>query len=237
MNTPKIEGDLRERIIEQPDVILNDHDLMRALVAANERSMGANVVDLRGIAMERLEARLDRLEDTHRSVIAAAYENLAGTQSVHRAVIALIGARGFDDFLAVLADDFRHILALDAVKLCVESGDVIAGQPLGPQGNHKRAILALPRGGAAAYCSDGGGAHARAVLLRPTTRGGSLIYGHRAAESQSEAILRFTIGSGDVPAILVLGASDPKRFHAEQGTDLLTFLGQVVARVTEKWLA
>ena len=49
---------------------------MRALIAANERAMGGNIVDLRGIAMERLEARLDRLEDTHRSVIAAAYENL-----------------------------------------------------------------------------------------------------------------------------------------------------------------
>ena len=71
--------DLRERIITRPDVILEDKDLMKALIEANERAMGGNIVDLRGIAMERLEARLDRLEDTHRSVIAAAYENLAGT--------------------------------------------------------------------------------------------------------------------------------------------------------------
>ena len=35
---------------------------LTALIAANERAMGANIVDLRGIAMERLEARLDRLE-------------------------------------------------------------------------------------------------------------------------------------------------------------------------------
>ena len=61
---------------------------MRALVAANERALGSNVVDLRGIAMERLEARLDRLEDTHRSVIAAAYENLAGTNQIQRNIIA-----------------------------------------------------------------------------------------------------------------------------------------------------
>ena len=78
-STPQIDDTLRERIIAQPDVILEDQDLMRALIAANERAMGGNIVDLRGIAMERLEARLDRLEDTHRSVIAAAYENLAGT--------------------------------------------------------------------------------------------------------------------------------------------------------------
>ena len=69
---PRIDDDLRETIISLPDVILEDQDLMRALIAANERSMGGNIVDLRGIAMDRLEARLDRLEDTHRSVIAAA---------------------------------------------------------------------------------------------------------------------------------------------------------------------
>ena len=57
---PEMNDHLREKIIAQPDVILDDQDLMRALIAANERSMGGNIVDLRGIAMERLEARLDR---------------------------------------------------------------------------------------------------------------------------------------------------------------------------------
>ena len=71
-DTASIAADLRDRLIAEPEVILEDRDLMRALIAANERAMGANIVDLRGIAMERLEARLDRLEDTHRSVIAAA---------------------------------------------------------------------------------------------------------------------------------------------------------------------
>ncbi len=87
---PDIDDSLREKIISQPDVILDDRDLMRALIAANEKTMGGNIVDLRGIAMERLEARLDRLEDTHRSVIAAAYDNLAGTNQVHRAILRML---------------------------------------------------------------------------------------------------------------------------------------------------
>ncbi len=87
---PKLEDTVRAAIIATPDAILDDHDVMRALIAANERAMGGNIVDLRGIAMERLESRLDRLEDTHRSVIAAAYENLAGTNQVHRAILRLL---------------------------------------------------------------------------------------------------------------------------------------------------
>eukprot|EP00237_Pycnococcus_provasolii_P007056 CAMPEP_0206121836 /NCGR_PEP_ID=MMETSP1472-20131121/1704_1 /ASSEMBLY_ACC=CAM_ASM_001108 /TAXON_ID=41880 /ORGANISM="Pycnococcus provasolii, Strain RCC251" /LENGTH=97 /DNA_ID=CAMNT_0053512245 /DNA_START=48 /DNA_END=338 /DNA_ORIENTATION=- len=93
---PEMNDHLREKIIAQPDVILDDQDLMRALIAANERSMGGNIVDLRGIAMERLEARLDRLEDTHRSVIAAAYENLAGTNQVHRAILRMLDPVEFE---------------------------------------------------------------------------------------------------------------------------------------------
>ena len=60
----KVVRNLREKIISKPSVILDDQDVMRALIAANEKSMGGNIVDLRGIAMERLESRLDRLEDT-----------------------------------------------------------------------------------------------------------------------------------------------------------------------------
>ena len=42
----EIDESLREHIIAQPDVILEDQDLMRALIsAANERAMGDNIVD------------------------------------------------------------------------------------------------------------------------------------------------------------------------------------------------
>ena len=54
----EIDPSLRARLISDPETILEDAEVMRALVAANERAMGANVVDMRGLAMERLEARL-----------------------------------------------------------------------------------------------------------------------------------------------------------------------------------
>ena len=119
MNTkPLIDSHVRDKIIADPDVLLEDQDIMRALVAANEQSMGGNIVDLRGIAMERLEARLDRLEDTHRSVIAAAYENLAGTNQVHRAVLRMMDATKFETFLQDLSGDVLIRSALIACGWC-----------------------------------------------------------------------------------------------------------------------
>ena len=60
---PILNDDVRAKIMSAPETLLEDKDIMRALVAADEQNAGENVVDLRGIAMERLEARLDRLED------------------------------------------------------------------------------------------------------------------------------------------------------------------------------
>src|SRR5210317_1014397 len=111
---PKIEESLREAIISRPDAILDDKDVMNALVAANEKAMGANIIDMRGIAMERLEARLDRLEDTHRSVIAAAYENLAGTNQIHRAILRMLDPTEFETFLRDLGGEVAEILRVDA---------------------------------------------------------------------------------------------------------------------------
>ena len=96
-----MDNGLRDKILAQPAVILEDQDVMRALIEANDQALGSNIVDLRGVAMKRLEAQLGRLEDTNRSVIAAAYENLAGTNQVHRAVLALMEPTDFDDFLKV----------------------------------------------------------------------------------------------------------------------------------------
>ena len=53
-----LNDDVKTRILQAPDMILSDPDLMRALIDANERAMGGNIVDLRGVAMDRLEDRL-----------------------------------------------------------------------------------------------------------------------------------------------------------------------------------
>lgn len=67
--------DIRAEILADPDLVLEDREVMQALIEAEGKPGGGRkVVDLRGALVTRLEARLDRLETTHRSVIAAAYE-------------------------------------------------------------------------------------------------------------------------------------------------------------------
>jgi uncharacterized protein YigA (DUF484 family) len=233
-SSPKIEDTLREAIISQPGVILDDQDVMHALIAANERAMGGNIVDLRGIAMERLESRLDRLEDTHRSVIAAAYENLAGTNQVHRAILRMLDPIEFEPFLRNLGGEVAEILRVDTVKLVLESvqnDDDPAVQRLGD-------VLSVAEPGFIDdYLTHGRGGQVRQVTLRQVQNAAETIYSDKADWIRSEACLKLDFGDGRLPGLLVMGTEDPHMFGPQQGTDLLTFFGGVFERAMRRWLS
>lgn len=233
-NTALIEEELRDKIIADPDVILEDHDLMRALVVANERQLGSNIVDLRGIAMERLEARLDRLEDTHRSVIAAAYDNLAGTNQVHRAILRMLDPHEFEGFLRDLGGEVADILRVDRVRLVLESihdNDDPAVKRLGG------VLYVAEPGFIDAYLTQGRNSPARQVTLRQMQPQSDEIYGDAADWIRSEAALKLDFGEGRLPGMLVLGAEDPHHFKPNQGTDLLSFFAGVFERAMRRWLS
>ncbi len=233
-DTAKSAQQIRERIIAEPEVILEDRDVMKALIAANERAMGANIVDLRGLAMERLEARLDRLEDTHRSVIAAAYENLAGTNQVHRAILRMLDPTGFEDFLKDLGGEVAQILRVDAVRLVLESRQTDPDPTLERLGE---VLCVAEPGFVETYMSGGRPAPHRSVILRQTLPGAETIYGRTGDWIRSEAALRLDLGDGRLPGMLALGAEDPHQFRTNQGTDLLTFFGGVFERAMRRWLS
>ena len=231
---PEMNDTLRERIISQPDVILEDQDLMRALISANERAMGGNIVDLRGIAMERLEARLDRLEDTHRSVIAAAYENLAGTNQVHRAILRMLDPVEFESFLKDLGTDVANILRVDTVKLVLETVQEDSDPAIKKLGD----VLSLAEPGfIKSYLNDGRRPEARQITLRQIHEGDMRIYGRDAEFVRSEACLLLDFGEGRLPGMLVMGAEDPHQFTPQQGTDLLAFFAGVFERAMRRWLS
>jgi uncharacterized protein len=230
------EDTLRSRILADPGIVLDDVELMRAIVRAEGRSLGRKVVDLRGVLVERLEERLDRLEDAHREVLAAAYDNVSGTAQIHRATLALLEAENFADFLRVLTRDVPRILHVDIVRLGLEAPAAEPGAALGPDGL-REVVVALPESGATAYATAGRGGAVRPVTLRALSRASATLYGESAGGVRSEAALRLDLGPGRLPGILVMGATDPSRFDADQGTDLLAFFAGAFERALRRWLA
>ncbi len=229
-----IDPDMRDRLMAAPEAILEDRDLMNALIGANERQMGSNIVDLRGIAMERLEGRLDRLEVTHRTVIATAYENLAGTNQVHRAILQMLDPLTFEDFLKAMASDVAATLRVDCVRLVLES----------VQDDHDPTLRRLGEvlnvggpGFVARYISGGRNIPLRPVVLRQVLPETEEIYGDKAGYIRSEALMKLDFGTGRLPGMLVLGAEDPHQFKSTHGTDLLAFFAGIFERTMRRWLS
>jgi hypothetical protein len=233
---PDFPDDWRTRVLEDPELILEDRDLMRALISANDRQMGGNIVDMRGIAMERLQNRLDRLEDTHRSVIAAAYENLAGHQPDPPRGAGAAGPEGFHRFLNVLGTDVAGILRVDRIRLVLESTE--ATETEAPRVQKLEDVLTVVAPGFVEdYVTGGRDVPTKQVTLRQVTSGSYRIFGDEAAGwIRSEALIRLDLGRGRLPGLLVMGAEDPHQFRPTQGTDLLTFFAGVFERLMRGWL-
>ena len=237
MNKPMNALDqLRDRLMQEPEMILEDRDLMKALVAANDKTSGSNVVDLRSVALERLERRFERLADTHQSVIAAAYENLSGTKQIHRAVLALLEPLDFTEVLRTLGHEVKAILQVDATRLCLESP--VSGKSTQKKlaGEYGNVLGFYAPGSVEEYLTEGRNMAARTVTLRQISRASGTLYGDQARWIRSEALMKLDLGAGKLPGMLALGSENPHKFHPNQGTDLLLFLNGAFERSMRRWL-
>lgn len=222
--------DWRARILADPALVLDDPALMRALVEAAEGGVAGNVVDLRAMAMARLAAKVDRLEETHRAVVAAAYENVAATNQIHRAVEAILAAGDFDRFVQILERELAGILQVAAVRLVLED----AGAPAPGQ---RDAVVAMqPPGFIVDYMRQGRNAPARRIVLRQGVPFQGDLYGAAGATLRSEALMRLDLGRGRGAAMLALGAVEAQHYRPGQATDLLAFFTGVVEKVLRRWL-
>lgn len=228
MSETALSPEQREALLNDPSSILMDRDLMRAIVGAHEDGVGANVIDIRGRAMSALESRLDRLESAHETVIAAAYENQSGMNTIHRAVLSLLEPVDFDGFLENLQGDLADILRVDTLVLVMETTAKEGAPGLGGP------LTMVPQGTVAKSIAGGRrGQQSGEVVLRRVAAATAGLHGARVS---SEALIPMDIGPTRLPAMLLMGSAEPGRFSAAHGTDLLRFFGQAFRLVLLRWL-
>jgi uncharacterized protein YigA (DUF484 family) len=214
--------DLRDSIMADPALVLDDAELMRVLVSAQDAARGGNIADLRAAAMQRLETHIAELRDMHRSVIATAYDNVAGTNMIHRAVVHLSEADDAAAFGAAVAGPVAGVLRVDAARVVIEdeAGDL----------RDCPGFVTVEAG----FVADYMGAPRRGVTLRLAPPGSAVLYD--GAPVASEALLALDLGAGRGPAMLALGAADPDQFTPQQGVDLVAFLAAVSGRLLGRLL-
>ncbi len=167
-----------------------------------------------------------------RKLIATSRANLQNQTRVHSAVIAMLAATTFEHLITVVTEELTLLLDIDAVGLCVETAPA-KGRLGGPNGAALAAgVQVLEPGSVDELIGTGHDA-----LLRSDVVGDPALFGAAAAGLvRSDALVRLRVSSAAPIGLLALGARKPGVFHPGQGTELLSFLAQVIEHSIRAWL-
>ena len=230
-----MDDQLREEILAKAHEILNDETLLRALIEASDKNLGSKIVDLRSVAMQKMDGELKKLKRSNQQVIATAYENLVGMKQVHQVVLKSLEQNNFDDFITNLDTEACNILRVDCVKIGLETHSSL-------QNNEKydsklsKLLDLYPVNFVDTYISQGENNNTDDVILRPTPKGSEQLYGKVSKNLKSEGCIKLRIGNKKIIGILALASKEREKFTAQQGVELLKFMGSVFERRISHWL-
>ena len=225
---------LKEKILSNPNVILEDPELMDALLNAQSNLRGDNIVDLRGAAMKQLERRLEKVENTHNDVIAMAYENLSGASQIQRAILKLLEPSDFPSFIKRLSKEVKEILNVEHIGLILETN--AASENLTLLKSLNPITIVVGENTIKDYLSNSGYFPSQTVTLRSNVNTSHQFYENNQQTISSEALLILNFESINVKGLLILGSQKKEKFSTGQGTELLTFFANVFERTMARWL-
>ena len=209
---------------DHPD-FLDSHPGALRLLRPPARDNGDKVLDFQHFMLERLRRDTARLEDEQKTVIATSRGNLASQGRVHRAVLAMLRAPGFEHLLQIVTTDLAVLLDVDIVTLCIES----AGSPttrLPMNGIHL-----LRAGTVDALLGPG-----RDTQLATDIHGDPALFGPAAGLVRSQALLRLAFSRAAPVGLMCLGTRRSDAFCPGLGTELLSFLARAIEITIAQWL-
>lgn len=207
-----------------PDFLAENPDLLDVLTAP-ARDRGEGVVDLQQAMVQRLRGELSDMTQLRDDLVATGRSNLATQSRVHEAILALLRARSFEEFVETVTTDLAVILDLDVVTIGVEqAAEGVTWKPTA-------GVYCLEAGSIDALMGPGGN-----LLLREDIVGDPAIFDGAAGLVRSDALIRLRISDNTPPALLALGSRQSGAFHGGQGTELLSFLSQVLEVTFRAWL-
>jgi len=229
-------NDIRKRILQDPEALLNDQEVMRALIAASDADIPSNIIDLKTVVLKRLEGRLDEMEGQTSTIISAAYDNISTTSKVHRAILDVLEPNTFPDFLEFLREHWPETLNIDVARLCLEAPAIPLEDMPALQREFGPGVVFLQKDEIDYYITLGKDVEPRPVTLRQIRKGVTKIHGLHAENIRSEALMKLNLGDGNRPGLLIMGSHNPDQFAPNMGTDLLVFYGSVFEKVMQRWL-
>jgi uncharacterized protein YigA (DUF484 family) len=220
---PMNADDIIEYLRKNPKFLQQNPEAMDLLVPPKTDS-GKGIADFQNYMIQRLKADKEQVITTTRELVENSRANMNNQQRVHKAVLRLLEANNFEDFIQSITMDLATILDVDIAVFIVESngGEI-------PH-IHTSGIRIIPPGTVDKWMGG------KNVMLQENISGIEAIYGGGAALVKSQILLRVDISMDTPPAILAFGSRDADMFQEGQATDQILFLARVIERCFRAWL-
>lgn len=209
---------------EHPDFLNKHPDLFRILTPPGY-DHGDDVVDLQRFMVRRLNDQINQQREVQKDLVKTVRGNFSIQASVHAAVVAMLNCNSFEELIQVVVNDLPTYLQVDTINLCLESDDDPG------LANKYPGIQLLPPGMIDYLMGPD-----KKVLLRDDIIGESYVFGAAASLVQSDVLVRLTVSPHAPPGLLAFGVHKKNSFEDTQGTELLTFLAEVLEACVRQWL-
>ncbi|MBV6631631.1 MAG: DUF484 family protein [Alphaproteobacteria bacterium] len=217
------DAQVRAYLRANPDFFQANDDLLSALNLP-ARPTGEGIADFQKFLVDRLRKEGEELKAEQGDLIANARANMNTQNRVHSAILFLLDARNFEQFITTITTDLAVLLDVDTVVLAVESTDLTL------PGVNQPGIRVVPNGTVDLWLG------AKTVRLDSGVSGDPTLLGPASDLVQSQAMIRLDVDPRMPVGMLILGSRTPEMFDPGQGTELAQFLGRVVERQLRHWL-
>jgi uncharacterized protein YigA (DUF484 family) len=230
MNKIQIVPEERQKILENPDLILLDRELLLALLKDSDFPDEENLIDIRNVFLKKLGEKVEQLKSTNSKIIQHAYENQLGVTKIHKCCLKTIETKDIGAIFEFLCLKATAILGVDVIKIVVSDNTF-------SNSNIQNCILKsneeIIKFAQKVGITKGKTVRLTNVVNDKKKEPEQLIA--REESTKSEAIISLLVNS-EFTGFLVFESVDESTFSVDQSTDYLEFFAQVISKHLESLL-
>lgn len=215
-----------EFLREHPDFLIGQPELLAEIEL--EQSP-AGTISLAQRQRQQLRQKNQQLHEQLHALIDNAHSNTALQQRVHQLCLRLLDCQDLHSLLTVLLEQLQQEFSADEVALRLFYTDEQQAKLPPVNGN----IAELPADDSQLKVFDHILDKQQPVCGRLTKAQKQLLFAEKAEEIHSVACL--PLGHQPCAGLLAIASRDANRFHADMGTEYLSFLGDVFMRLMRRF--
>ncbi len=218
-----IKKDVIQYLKDHPDFFIKHPELLDHM-SPPKADKDTEVVDFQAFMMQRIKEDKKKIEARNSAIIENTRANMNVQTRINTAIVRLLDARSFEEFIDLIITELAVILDVDAITIVIEARDT-AMSKIDING------IRLVDDGVVQHFMNG-----KTSLLESDCVGHEIIYGSMAGMVRSQALQALDISSISPNAMIAFGSRNPEMFNPGQGRELIGFLADVIERMIRHWL-